>query len=93
MKTFEKDPDAVLDYYWDWTDWLTEGDSIDSVEFSSTDADLIVDDFVIAGSKVMAAISGGTEGSSSGIITCRVTTNSTPPKIDDRSVRFIIKER
>lgn len=48
MKTFVKDPDAILDYVWDWNDWLEEGDSIDSfviytptgmTEVSSSEAD------------------------------------------------------
>jgi len=92
MKTFEKDPDAVLDYYWDWTDWLSEGEAIDEATFESSSEDLVVDSYTIAGSKVLAVISGGTGGANP-IITCRITTNGTPPKTDDRSVRFEIRER
>lgn len=91
MKTFEKDPDAVLDYYWDWQDWLSEGDSIDSIEFIST-ANLVVDEYAIIGDKVMALISGGDEGAI-GTVTCRVTTAGPPIKIDDRTARFQITER
>lgn len=92
MKTIEKDPDAVLDYYWDWTDWLPDGEAIDEAEFESSDEDLVVDDSVIAGSKVIAILSGGTPGTFP-TVTCRVTTNGTPPKTDDRTIRFEVKER
>lgn len=90
MKTFDKDPDAVLDYYWDWSDWLTEGDSIDSVEFIiSEDGTIAVDDFAIAGDKVMGLISGGTENTFEDV-TCRVSTVGPPVRTDDRTARFFI---
>ena len=28
METYIKDPQAVLDYAWDWAGWLAEGESI-----------------------------------------------------------------
>lgn len=92
MKTIEKDPDAALDYTWTWTDWLLEGEAIDEVIFESDDETLVVDSFIIAGSKVIAMLSGGTAGTFPEV-TCRVTTNGTPPKTDDRTIRFEMKEK
>lgn len=28
MTTYPKDPQAVLDYGWDWSEWLPDGDTI-----------------------------------------------------------------
>ena len=92
MKTFEKDVNAVLDYYWDWTDWIPEGEAIDSVEFESSSEDLVVDSYIIMGTKVVAMISGGVLGTNP-TITNRVFTDGSPPKSDDRTVRFIMIER
>ncbi len=36
MRTFEKDPDAVLDYQFDWSKWL-DGDTITDVSVSAED--------------------------------------------------------
>jgi len=89
MKTFLKNPSAVLDYYWDWTDWLLEGDAIDEVAFASTD-ELVVDSFIIAGGKITAFISGGDENTL-GTVTCSIVT--VEGREDSRVARFDIKTR
>ena len=32
-EVFVKDPNAVLDYWVDWTDWMAEGDTINTSEW------------------------------------------------------------
>lgn len=34
MREFLKAPDAVLDYLFDWTDWLSEGEEISESSFT-----------------------------------------------------------
>jgi len=88
MHTFEKDPDATLDYYWDWALWLGN-DAIESHQFlipagmnlvSSSETDGVI----------TAWLSGGTDKTSH-IVTCRVAT--TAGRQEDRSAIFQMAER
>lgn len=89
MRTFYKDPDATLDYVWDWTDWLGN-DTISSftvtpptditVEGTPTELDGVVTAF----------LSGGTLNKSYNVV-CQVVTNV--GRTDDRSIRLIIKQK
>lgn len=87
MMTIEKDPDAVLDYRWDWSAWL-DGDTI-------TGHELIADGLTVAssttdGASVTAWISGGTLRATHEV-TCRITTAA--GRTDDRTMRLMITER
>lgn len=88
--TITKDPDAVLDYIFDWSAWLAEiTDTIATnsiiVETGITcDSDSIVDDTVVAW------ISGGTAGTTYRV-TCRIVTAG--GRTDDRSIFIKIAER
>lgn len=87
--SIEKDPDSVLDYVWDFTDWLASGDTVSShvvvadpgitVESSSNDSE-----------KVTVWLSGGTPGSVYSV-TVRVTTFQN--RVVDRTVGFVVLER
>lgn len=88
MKHFDKDPDALLDYIWDWTDWL-ENDDIISREFVVPTGLTLVSS-IIDGSLIRAWFQGGTANKSYTVV-CRITTNS--GRIDDRSALFNVKER
>lgn len=85
MKTFEKDPDAVLDYFWDWNDWL-ENDEISTHEILLPEG-IVLDDSSELNGVVTAWISGGTVNTSY-IVTCRVVTSW--GRTDDRSAMFVI---
>ena len=39
---FIKDPNAVLDYRWDWTQWLAVGDTISTADVSIADGDVVI---------------------------------------------------
>jgi len=92
MKTFTKDPNSQLDYQWDFTDWLGE-DTIATAVFTSTGTITInPDDVTIDGALVTAWLVGGGPEGTHEIVTCRVTTASNPPRIDDKSALFIMKE-
>lgn len=85
---FTKDPDATLDYLWDWTSWL--GD--DEIAFSNFFADL----GIIIGSETNTAttatvwLAGGTPG-----VTYRVTNRITTVqgREDDRTAAVTVRQR
>lgn len=93
----DKDPNAVLDYAFDWAAWLAlnSGDTIASVEFI-VDATLTVVDQGFDSTTATVWLSGGVKpptGSNKLRVTCRITTTNTPPRIDDRSIFLRIVER
>jgi hypothetical protein len=85
------DPDAVLDYPFDWSDWLTEGDTIESALVTAeTGVTIEGTPAVVDGTKVVPYISGGTVGSTYDV-TCHITT--VDGREDDRSITLVVKER
>ncbi len=92
-----KDPNATLDYTFDWTQWLTDiSDSIISATISVVPADdastLNIVQQTVASPKVIAWLSGGVAGKTYQV-TCHITTASTPARVDDRSIFIKVKER
>ena len=76
MSVFVHDPDAVLDYTWDWgTNFLTDGDTIESASFIVPDSLTIASQSVEGTGDVTATIStDGTLGTRTA--TCRVVTTN-----------------
>ncbi len=94
--TIDHDPQAKLDYTWDWTDWLG-GDTIISatvtakVEEARDPTDVVTIDDVWPSPKTITAwISGGVHGTPCAV-TCRITT--TAGRIDDRTIRLRVRDR
>lgn len=89
--TITKDPDAVLDYVFDWTEWL-DGvtDTLSTAAPVMEEGDAVVESHTIVGKKVHVWVSGGTAGSTSRL-RCRIATAG--GRVDDRSVFLKIKER
>lgn len=85
-----KDPNAKLDYTFDWTAWL------DAVTDTISSAEIIADGVtagapvVVGSKKVVVSISGGTEGETHSA-TCRITTAGN--RIDDRTIFFKMEQR
>jgi len=92
MTTFKKDPDATLDYEFDWSAWLLPlSDTIASVDWILSDGlTLVADDFTVL--TATAFVSGGVLGTDE-TLTCRITTVSTPPRVDDRTITLKIITR
>jgi len=87
--TILKDPNAVLDYSFDWTAYLAAiSDTIESVEFVLDDG-LVQVDFSHTTTMAVVWVSGGAAGTSR--VTCRITTAG--GRVDDRSVFLKIVER
>lgn len=98
-----KDPDAVLDYRWDWETegWLTDGDTIDTAEFAVYDATggeipdtdttpVEVDLYSNTTTDATAWLSGGTAGNVY-LVTCHITTAG--GREDDRTLKLKITEK
>jgi len=92
-----RDTNASLDYRMDWTAWLAlnGGDQIVNCEVI-VDPSLTVDSVAFDATTTTAWLSGGTKpatGPNKLRVTFRITTNNTPPRIDDRSIFLKIVER
>lgn len=85
-----KDPQAVLDYIFDWSAWLA-GDTI-STQTLTVDTGITIDSSEIGGGNttVTAWVSGGTAGKSYRV-TSRVTTAG--GRTDERSIVILVRDR
>jgi hypothetical protein len=89
IPVYPKDPDAVLDYIWDWADWLAPGETIVTSEFIvSAGLDLQSDGS--SSNTATAWLAGGTQGTSY-LVTNRITTSA--GRTDDRSATIRVKNR
>ena len=90
MATYKKDPNATLDYLFDWEPYLTPvADTIASVMFVLTGG-LVEVSKANTATKATVFVSGGTTGTPA-TITCRITTAG--GRIDDRTISLTIVER
>lgn len=88
--TIDKDPDAVLDYSFDFAPWLTPlSDTIASADFI-LETPLEEDRRVVETLTAVVWLKGGVPGSTHRA-TCRITT--TAGRVDDRSIFLKIKQR
>lgn len=84
-----KDPDAVLDYAVDWTEWLTEGETITDSTWLVPDG-LTEDSASHTTSRATVWLAGGTAGTRYAV-TNRITTDQ--GRTDDRTITIDVKER
>ena len=100
MATYDKDPDAVLDFKFDWktasngrgfTDWLDTTETIASIVITAT-AGITVDSSELAdtNTSVIVWLSGGTDGTSY-TVACRITTSA--GRVDERTITISVAER
>ena len=86
---FVKDPNANLDFQWDWSDWLEVGETISSYVLT-VPAGLTLGTNSNTSSTVTAFLSGGTVDTGYQV-QCRITTNQS--RTDDRSIYINVRER
>ena len=89
LKTFIKDPDAVLDYAFDWTEWLQSSETI-SVYTISIGAGIIKDSDSETNGIVTVWLSGGTDGETYEVA-CKITTGL--GRTDERTAMVEMSER
>lgn len=83
------DPAARLDFAFDWSDWLGEGESI--TDFTVTpETGVTVDDSSEDAGKITAWLTDGVVGSTARV-TCHITTSA--GRADDRSITVRIVDR
>lgn len=86
---FIKDPDAVLDYAFDWADWLADGESISTYTITA-EIGITKDSDSRVGTAVVCWFSGGTAGEIYSVV-CHITTSDN--RQDDRTMFIQIEER
>jgi len=91
MADFIKDPNAVLDYGFDWSDWLQSGEIISSSSWINPDSITINSNSHLDTSTVIW-VSGGTAGKSYRL-TNRIVTNNSPARTEDRTLLIEVQER
>lgn len=89
VKTWIKDPNAVLDYEFDWSVWLDVGETISSHTVTVTGG-IVKDSSANSTTAVTAWISGGTAGTD-GTVSCRIVTSA--GRTDDRTITLRLQER
>lgn len=88
MKTFVKDPNALLDYTFDWSDWLGD-DTILSVT-ATLATGLTQENLTSSSTAATVWISGGEAGKSYDV-TCEITTNG--GRTDRRTITLRVVDR
>lgn len=89
MRTWEKDPQATLDWAFDWSKWLAAGEEISSATVT-VDSGLTKGSESNTTSKVTIWLSGGTLGVTH-LVTCQITTNQ--GRIDERTIGIRVTNR
>ena len=87
--TFTKDPSAVLDWAYDWTDWLAEAETITDHTITA-DTGITVDSSTESDGKVTVWLSGGTAGINYKVA-CLITT--TAGRTDERTMWIKVTDR
>ena len=89
MASFIKDPDAVLDFAFDWSSWLAESETINTYTVT-VESGLTKDSDSQANGKVTVWLSGGTAGNWY-TVACRIVTSAS--RTDERTMRIRVEER
>lgn len=87
--TFIKDPDAVLDYAFDWSDWLATSETISTYTLT-VPSGITLDSDSRVGGAVVCWFSGGAEGNVYSIV-CHIVTDA--QREDDRTMFIRIQQR
>lgn len=88
---FQKDPDATLDYTFDWSNWLEDGEAIASRNVTVENG-ITLDSSDFASPHITVWLSGGTAGETYDV-TCEITTDNLKPRTDQRTMKIEVKER
>lgn len=87
--SYIKDPDAVLDYGFDWDPWLASGETISTSSWVA-DSGLTVDTSSATSTVATVWLSGGTAGQDY-IVTNEIVTSAS--RTDNRSMLIKVRER
>ena len=91
MTIFIKDPGAVLDYSFDWSDWLDSGSSEAISDYTlEADTGITLGSDAEASGVVTVWISGGTAGTTYAL-RCEIVTDA--GRTDERTMIIKVQER
>lgn len=88
MRKFNKTPVALLDWAFDWSNWLLQGESIQTYELTISDGLTVQSDSNDA-QHVVVWLSDGSVGETYKV-TCQVTTDQ--GRIDERACQIVVTE-
>lgn len=91
MANFIKSPVANLDFAVDWSDWLSDGETIVNSSWASPDG-LVVETSSYNNTQSVVWVSDGVANNTYRMINT-ITTSSTPARIDQRTVTIKVQER
>ena len=86
---YTKDPSAILDWAFDWTDWLATGETITDHTITA-DTGITVDSWTEDDGKVTVWLSGGTAGINYKVA-CKITTSA--GRTDERTIWIKVTDR
>lgn len=87
--SFVKDPQAVLDYQWDWSAWLATSETISTYDVTVSSGITLNSDSAST-TAVTAWIQGGTDGTKY-TATCQIVTNQ--GRTDERTITLVAQSR
>ena len=90
-QSHRKDPDAVLDYSIDWSDWLT-GSEVIATSTWTVPSGITKDSDSNNDTLTVIWLSGGTAGVTYRLVN-HIKTDSSPVREEDRSISIYILER
>jgi hypothetical protein len=90
VPVYPRDPDSVLDWHFDWSDWLAAGEAIISYQLFVPD-ELILGANSHDGTTVTVWLSGGAAQQWPYVVTCRIVTDQ--GRTDDRSIGLLTRNR
>ena len=90
MRTWDKDPQAVLDWAFDWSNWLATSEQISGTPTITVESGLTKDSQSNTTNKVTVWLSGGTLGEVYRV-SCRITTNQ--GRTDERTIGIRVTDR
>ena len=86
IRKFTKQPNDVIDYDFDYGDWLVSGDDLQSAAIT-IDAGITLDSYSVSADNVKVWISGGTDGETY-LATCLATTEGGREKEAELKIRI-----
>jgi hypothetical protein len=87
---FTKDPNAILDYTWDWSAWLGT-DKIDTSTITVSSPDITVSNKTQSENLVTIWLSGGIGGGTFYAVTCKIVT--VEGRTDERVIGIIVDHK
>lgn len=90
MRIWKKDPEAELDWAFDWSNWLSASETIVGTPVITVESGLTKDSQSNTATKATVWLSGGTLGTTYKV-TCRITTNQ--GRTDERTIGIRVTDR